>query len=78
MLIYVSCIIAIFIIGKILIVPIKIIIKLIMNSIIGGILIFIINIIGAIWKIHIGINIITMITVGLLGIPGAILLILFC
>ncbi|MGN1300612.1 MAG: pro-sigmaK processing inhibitor BofA family protein [Clostridia bacterium] len=74
LLIYVACIIGIMIIGKIFIIPIKIIIKLIMNSILGAILLYLINLIGVMWGLHIGINLITVIIVGVLGIPGAILL----
>ena len=53
------------------------ILKLIVNSILGIVLIYVINIIGAIWQFHIGINVATALIVGILGIPGAILLILF-
>ena len=74
LLIYVACIIGIMIIGNIFIIPIKIIIKLIINSILGAILLYLINLIGVMWGLHIGINLITVIIVGVLGIPGAILL----
>lgn len=74
LLIYVTCIIGIIIIGKIFIVPIKIICKLIINSILGVILLYIINLVGSMWGLHIGINVITALIVGILGIPGAILL----
>ena len=74
LLIYVACIIGLILIGKIFIIPIKIIIKLIINSILGAILIYLINLIGVAWKIHIGINFITAAIVGILGIPGVILL----
>lgn len=74
LLIYVACIIGIMIIGRIFIIPIKIIIKLIINSILGAILLYLINLVGTVWGIHIGINFVTAIIVGLLGIPGAILL----
>ena len=73
---YLSGIIIVFLLGRLFIVPIKKILKLILNSILGGILIFIINFIGSIWNFHIGLNIITAIFVGLLGIPGSIVLIL--
>ncbi len=49
--------------------------KLILNSILGGVCIFIINAIGANFNFHIGINIFTSIFVGLLGLPGAGLLV---
>lgn len=73
-LIYVACLIGILIIGKIFIVPIKIIARLIVNSILGAVLLYVINLIGSIWGLHIGINAITALVVGILGIPGAILL----
>jgi inhibitor of the pro-sigma K processing machinery len=74
--VYVACIIGIFIIGKIFIIPIKLIVKLMINSILGGILLYVINIVGSMWQFHIGINLITSLMVGILGVPGAILLIL--
>ena len=75
-LVYVAAIIAIFFIGKIFIVPIKIVVRLILNSILGGVLIFLINVIGAYFHFHIGLNIITSLFVGLLGIPGAVVMII--
>ena len=73
--IFLACICFIFLLGRVFIVPIKTLVKLIVNSIIGGIIIYIINIIGGIYGFHIGINIVTTICIGLLGIPGAVLLI---
>lgn len=74
-LIIVSCICMLFVIGKIFIVPIKWIFKLAFNSVLGGLLVWIINLIGGVWGFHIGLNIYTSVLVGLLGIPGAIFLI---
>ena len=75
--IFLSCIVAIIIFGKILILPLKQIIKLLLNSIFGGVIILLINWIGTSFNFHIGLNILTSIFVGILGIPGAILLIIF-
>ena len=72
---FVACLFFLFIIGKIFIVPLRTILKFILNSIFGGIIIFIINFIGGFFKFHIGLNIITSVFVGLLGIPGAIVVI---
>lgn len=72
--IYGMCLIGIMIIGKIFIVPIKIIVKVLINSILGIALLYVINMIGVNWGLHIGINIVTALTVGILGIPGAVLL----
>lgn len=73
---FLACIIFIFIFGKIFIWPLKNILKLVFNSILGGIIIYIINLVGMIFGFHIGLNIITSLIVGILGVPGAILLII--
>ena len=65
--VYLACIIFIFIIGKFL--PLKSIIKILGNSILGGILIFIINSVGSLWNFHIGLNVGTSLITGILGIP---------
>ena len=77
----ITCIIFILIFEKILLFPMRKVFKLILNTFLGGLAIWIINIIGTSFDFHIGLNIITSIIVGILGIPGAILLILlkvFC
>ena len=51
---FVACIVFILIFGKIFILPLKSIIKLIFNSVLGGVLIYIINIIGSSFNFHIG------------------------
>lgn len=73
---FLACVCFIFIFGKILIVPIQKIIKLVLNSILGGLTIYLINLIGANFGFHIGLNFITSIIVGLLGIPGVVCLII--
>ena len=72
--VYSACIFFLFIFGRIFIVPIKTVLKLIINSLLGGLIILVINFVGKIWGFHIGLNIITAIFVGLLGVPGAIVI----
>ena len=67
--IFLACIIFLFLIGKFFVVPLKIILKTLGNSIIGGIIIFLVNVIGGMFGFHIGLNAITTIVVGILGIP---------
>lgn len=74
--IIIGCICAFWIIGKMFSIPLKAIGKLILNSVLGGLLIFIINLIGQLFSFHIGLNVVTSLLVGILGIPGAILLII--
>ena len=76
MIIYLACICFLFIFGRIFILPIKSIIKLVLNSILGGLIIYIINLVGAAFSFHIGLNYITAIAVGILGVPGAVLLVI--
>ena len=66
----------IFVVGKIFFKPIKFILKLILNSALGGMLIFIINLIGGAWGFHIGLNAVTAVAVGLLGIPAVVLILI--
>lgn len=61
--IFLSCIVAIIIFGKILILPFKQILKLLLNSILGGGIILLINWIGASFGFHIGLNVFTSIFV---------------
>ena len=73
---FLACICFIFLFGKIFIVPIQKLIKLAINSILGGVVIYIINLVGANFGFHIGFNIITSIIIGILGLPGAVILVL--
>lgn len=67
--IIIGCIVGLWVIGKMFSIPLKAIFKLIANSVLGGILIFMINLIGSAFSFHIGLNIGTSILVGILGIP---------
>ena len=73
---YLACICFLFIFGRIFVVPISKILKLVLNSILGGITIYLINWIGGMVGFHIGLNIGTSIFVGILGVPGAVFLII--
>ena len=75
--IFAACVVAVFIIAKILSWPIKLIMKLIVNIILGGILLFVVNIVGVNFGITIDINWVSALVTGLLGVPGVILLIIF-
>lgn len=73
---YLACICFLFIFGRVFILPIKKILKLAINSILGGITIFLINLVGASFGFHIGLNVFTSILIGLLGLPGAVCLVI--
>lgn len=67
--IYIACICFLFLFGRIFILPIKSVLKLVLNSIMGAIIIYLINLIGGVFSFHIGLNYITAIFTGILGIP---------
>jgi len=72
---YLACICFLFIFGRIFILPLKKILRLIINSVLGGVAIFLINLVGQNFGFHIGLNFFTGIIVGLLGLPGVVSLI---
>ncbi len=73
---YLACICFLFIFGRIFVVPISKILKLVLNSILGGITIYLINWIGGMVGFHIGLNIFTSVLIGILGLPGTVCLVI--
>lgn len=63
-----------YIIGMLLVVPIRLLIKLLINGLIGGVILFLFNLIGGIFGLTIAINPLNALIVGILGIPGVVLL----
>ncbi|MGI6086133.1 MAG: pro-sigmaK processing inhibitor BofA family protein [Acetivibrionales bacterium] len=66
----------VFAFGKAMLLPLKIIFRLVINGILGGIAILIINLIGAPLGFTISLNLISALVVGILGLPGIILLVI--
>ena len=62
-----------FVVLKLLALPMKLIIKLVINGIVGGIIIFVVNLIGSNFGFVIDLNWITALIIGILGVPGAII-----
>lgn len=73
---YIVGLILLFLLGWILIIPIKFLIKFLFNSIIGGIMLYILDAFGRFIGLTIGINPYTAVVAGFLGIPGIILMII--
>ncbi len=73
-----GALILIFLLGKALLIPLKVILRLLANSLVGAVLIIVINYIGMNFGIMIPINVVNSITVGILGIPGVVMLLLLC
>lgn len=71
---YALGIFALYVVGYMFLVPIKILLRLVINSVAGAIAILVVNWIGAYWDVHISLNVLSAVVVGILGVPGAILL----
>ena len=72
---YIFCIAILFGLGKLCKLPIKKILKLCINSILGAGIIYATNIIGNNFNFHIGLNWWTILISGIMGIPGVILIV---
>lgn len=72
---YAAGLILLYFVGWLLIIPIRYLAKLIINGVIGGVLLFLVNLLGGFIGLHIAINPLTAIIAGFLGVPGVILLI---
>jgi inhibitor of the pro-sigma K processing machinery len=67
----------IFIVAKVIMQPVKLLWKLIINSVIGLVLLLLVNYGAAYFGFALPINIITVLVAGFLGIPGILLLVCF-
>ncbi len=74
---YALGIFALYVVGYMFLVPIKILLRLVINSVAGAIAILALNWIGAYWDIYVPLNILSAVIVGVLGIPGALLLVIY-
>lgn len=65
--------IGLYLLAWIFLIPMKVVVKLMCNSILGGIAVVLVNLVGGAFGIHIALNFLTAALVGVLGIPGMIL-----
>lgn len=73
---YVVGIFLLFILGRLLLTPLKVVVKLVCNSLLGAVAIILVNVIGGLIGFHIALNIYTAFIVGTLGVPGFVLLVI--
>ena len=73
---YAGAVILILIFGKIFLWPLKLVLKLVLNSIAGGFIILLFSTVCAGLGLWIPLNFINAILVGFLGLPGAVLLLI--
>jgi inhibitor of the pro-sigma K processing machinery len=74
---YAVGILLILLFGRILVIPLKIVLKLVYNGLIGGLVLWVVNLIGSPMGFSLPITVWTALLVGLLGLPGVVLLIVY-
>ncbi len=67
---YVVGIVLLYSLGRLLLTPMKFILRIIYNIIIGGVVIFVINLIGKLIGFTLALNFVSALIVGTLGVPG--------
>ena len=73
---YAAGLVLLYLVGWLLLVPLKMLLKFILNGILGGIILWLLNLVGGLIHVTIAINPVTALIVGFLGIPGIILILL--
>lgn len=73
--VYVLALLAVIVLGRVFLKPIKFILRLVLNTLLGGLVLIILNTFGGRIGIQIGVNPLTALIAGLLGLPGVLLLI---
>ena len=63
-----------YIVGWLLVMPVKFLLRLLYNGIIGGIMLWILNLVGGFFNVQVAINPVTALIAGFLGIPGVLLI----
>lgn len=69
-------IILMIVLGRLFLAPLKVVLKLALNALLGAVALLLVNWIGGLFGFHIAFNIYTAFIVGTLGIPGFILLVI--
>ncbi len=73
---YALGLILLYLIGWLLLVPLKFLLRFLLNGLIGGVVLWLLNMVGGLIGVTVAINPVTALTVGFLGIPGLILILL--
>jgi len=73
---YVLGLVLLYFTGWLLLAPLKILFKLIINAVVGGLVLWGLNLVGGLVSVSIAINPVTALIVGFFGVPGVIMLLM--
>ena len=74
---YAAGLFLIYLTGKFLLVPLKCAGRLVLSGLLGGVFIVLVNLFGGNWGIFVPLNLLTAAITGVLGLPGAVCLLIF-
>lgn len=63
-----------FLIGRLLLIPAKLLWRLCANGVLGGLILLGVNLVGSLFGIHLAVNPFTALLTGFLGVPGIVLI----
>ena len=66
----------IYVLARLLFLPMRLLASLVYNALVGGVVLFGLNIVGGFFGLHLALNPLTALLVGLLGVPGVVLLLI--
>lgn len=64
-----------YVVAYVLYVPLKLVVRLLLNATVGGLLLWVVNLVGGLLGLSVPINPVTALIAGFLGIPGVVLVI---
>jgi len=67
---YAVGLILLYLMARLLFLPIRLLLVLVYNGLIGGVLLWMVNLVGGYIGLHIGLNPVTALLAGFLGLPG--------
>ncbi len=70
---YVVGLAVLYLIGWLLLVPLKFLSKLMLNALAGGVLLVIVSMVGGMFQLTVTVNVFTALLAGFLGVPGVVL-----
>jgi inhibitor of the pro-sigma K processing machinery len=73
---WVAGILLVLVLGKRMKIPLRLALKLLINGLLGGVVILLINLLGQYINFHISLNFFSALIVGTLGLPGVLLLVI--
>jgi len=73
---YVAGFILVLVFARLFLKPLKVVMKLVLNTVLGALVLLLANLIGGLFGFRIALNVYTSFIVGVLGIPGFILLVI--